>query len=158
MSIEILQIDVILSSNFNEINLSHMVSKKNTTPFSLKKRATSFKYAAKGFKYIIKHEHNFRIHLVLMTVAIVLSIVLKIERTEWLIILLTIAIVLITEIINSAIEVIVDLVSPNFNEKAGIAKDLAASAVLLASIIAAFIGFFIFFPKILAFCKLFFQS
>jgi len=128
-----------------------MNSRKASTSFSMRKRARSFIFAFNGFKYLIKAEHNFRIHLSLMSVAIVLALFFNLAKTDWLFIIFAIAIVLITETINSAIEAIIDLVSPEFNKKAGLVKDIAASAVLLASVIAAIIGLIIFIPKISAF-------
>jgi len=73
----------------------------------------------------------------------------EVSRVEWLFLLLSIAAVLAAETFNTALEEITDLVSPQRNERAGRAKDLAAAAVLIISISAALIGIIIFLPKVL---------
>lgn len=81
--------------------------------------------------------------------AVVLGVVLKISPSEWFDIILIIAFVLILELINTALESIVDIASPQIQEKARIAKDVSAGAVLVASLAAASIGAIIFLPKML---------
>ena len=71
----------------------------------------------------------------------------KLNSTEWLWISLAIALVIVLELLNTAIEVLVDLVCPEQNPKAGAIKDLAAAAVLVASLFAVTVGLFIFVPK-----------
>lgn len=73
---------------------------------------------------------------------------LEVTITDWLWLIAAIGFVLVTEIINSAIENLVDLVSPEKQKKAGLIKDMAAAAVLIASITAAIIGVLIFYPLI----------
>lgn len=83
-------------------------------------------------------------------VACVFGLVLRLSSAEWLDLFLIINLVLILELINTSIESIVDLVSPEIHEKAKIAKDVAAAAVLITSFVSIIIGAFIFLPKILA--------
>jgi undecaprenol kinase len=109
----------------------------------------SVSFALTGLKLALQEKH-FRIHLVATVLAIVLGFLLHISSTEWCIILMCIGAVLSLEIVNTAIEHLVDLVEPNFNPKAGAIKDLAAGAVLVFSIIAALIGIMIFGKYILA--------
>lgn len=109
----------------------------------------SFGFAIVGIKTELKKGRNFRIQILAGIIAIILGVVLKIPTAEWLALILIIASVLILELINTAIEEIVDLVSPEIQPKAKIAKDVSAGAVLVASIAAVFIGIFLFIPKVL---------
>ena len=109
----------------------------------------SVSFALKGLR-LAWHEKHFKIHLVAATLCIILSFALSISAMEWCIILICIGAVLALEMINTAIEHLVDLVEPNYNPKAGAIKDLAAGAVLVFSIISALIGIMIFGKYILA--------
>jgi len=111
----------------------------------------SFKFAFSGLKTAILKGRNFRIQLTIGIVAVTLGIVYKISSFEWLDLILIIASVLILELINTAIEEVVNIVSPEIQERAKIAKDVSAGAVLIASIASVFIGAFIFLPKIIHF-------
>jgi len=82
-----------------------------------------------------------------MVLAIALGIVLKLSSVEWAILTITIGLVLISEFINTSLEQIVDLVSPEKQEKAKIAKDVAAAGVLVSAIVAVLIGALLFLPK-----------
>lgn len=115
----------------------------------IKKRLLSFKYAFKGVFYAIKTQHNLWIHLFISTFVVIFGYILTISYTEWLVILLCFGLVMVTEIFNTSIEVLTDLVSPEFNTKAGKVKDLAAAAVLISSVISALTGIIIFLPKLL---------
>lgn len=117
--------------------------------FSLKKRIASFKYASKGIAYIYKTQHNAWIHSVVLVVAVGLNIFLKISALEWIATLIVMAMVLVAEVFNTAIEIIVDFISPEYHEKAGIIKDVAAGAVLLTVFFAVAVGFIIYLPKII---------
>lgn len=103
-----------------------------------------------GFGYIITSEQNFKREIALAIIALVLSIVLKITKIEFIIVLLVIALVIVSEIFNTAIEKVVDLYTKNYNEIARIAKDVSALAVLTMCIFAIVIGGIIFIPKIIA--------
>ncbi len=108
----------------------------------------SFGFAFEGIKTEFKKGRNFRIQILMGFLAIILGIVFKIPSYEWFDLVLVIASVLILELINSAVEAIVDMVSPEIQEKAKIAKDVSAGAVLVASIAALVVGALIFIPKI----------
>lgn len=84
-----------------------------------------------------------------MLMVIVAGVTLKINTTEWSVVLILCGLVISLELINTAIENAVDLVTEEYNEKAKNAKDIAAGAVLFSAIIAAIIGFIIFLPKII---------
>lgn len=109
----------------------------------------SFVYAFEGIREAIKSEPNFRFHLIVAVLAIILGKALNLHDFEWLILVITILLVLILELINTAIEAIVDLVSPEYNRKAKIAKDVSAAAVLFGVIAAVCVGAFLFLPKVL---------
>ena len=83
----------------------------------------------------------------MMILAIILGIILNLSSVEWAVLTVTIGMVLILEFINTSIEQIVDIVSPEKQEKAKIAKDVAAAGVLISSIVAILVGIFLFVPK-----------
>lgn len=97
----------------------------------------SFGFAWAGIAYTWSHEPNFRIELVVGVVAVLLSLWLQVSPVP---ILIMAAVVLSLEIMNSAVEAIVDLASPDIHPLAKLAKDAAAGAVFLASIIAVVVG------------------
>ena len=115
----------------------------------INKLIRSFGFAFKGLAYATKSQLNFRIHLFASVIAIVLGFTLNVTTTEWLWISLSIAIVLLTELINTGIETLTDLVSPDYNEKAGHVKDICAGAVVVAACFALITGIIIFLPKII---------
>ena len=111
---------------------------------------SSFKYAFSGIFAVIKKERNIKIHLLAMILVSIFGFIFKLSTTEWLICLILFGVVLSAELFNTAIEVTVDLAMPEKNEKAKLAKDAAAGAVLILAIFAAIIGIIIFAPKIIA--------
>jgi len=115
----------------------------------MKKLIRSFGYAFKGVAYATASQLNFRIHLAATAIVLPLGYFLHISKNEWQWIMLCITIVLVTEIFNTMIETLVDLVSPGYNEKAGRVKDMAAGAVVIAAAFALITGLIIFLPKIL---------
>ena len=120
--------------------------------FSVKKRLISFQYAFNGFKFLIKEEHNSRIHLFAALCVIILSIFLGISGNEWVAIIFAIGFVLVLEIVNSAIENICDFISPEKQNKIKKIKDLSAAAVLTGAVTALIIGIIIFLPKLIELC------
>jgi len=116
--------------------------------FSIADRIKSFKYAFNGLKLFFVSDHNGRIHLFAAIVAIALSFYLKLSGLEWIAILSVISAVFVAEILNSAIEKLADVVSPNYHPKIKIVKDLAAAAVLVAALLAVITGIIIFIPKL----------
>lgn len=116
----------------------------------MKKLLNSFKYAFQGFSYAAKSQLNFRIHLAITVFALLLGWYLHISAAEWLWIMLTIALVLTAELLNTAIEILTDLVSPGWNEKAGHIKDVSAAAVTITAVLALGVGGVIYLPKLIA--------
>lgn len=121
---------------------------KTNKPFNLSSRIQSFTYAITGIKSFFKTEHNAWIHALSSILVIITGIKLCINSTEWCSIIFAIGILFVTEILNTSIETLTDIISPNYNERAKIVKDLAAGAVLVASIIAVIIGLIVFIPYI----------
>ena len=99
--------------------------------------------------YVTKNEKNFKREIALGIIALILSYILKIDKIEFIIVLTMICLVLTTEIINTAIERAVDLVTKEYHELARIAKDVSAGSVLVTSTFALIIGIIIFMPKII---------
>ena len=108
-----------------------------------------FVYAANGLWLVIRTQRNMRIHILIALLVICAGYYLNITNTEYLFILLLIALVLSAEVFNTAIEKMVDLQSPDFNKKAGEIKDISAAAVLITAIIAFVSGIFIFVPYLI---------
>lgn len=125
-----------------------MKSKKNEIKAKLKKIINSFKYAIQGILTSFKTERNMKIHTCIMILVIIVGILFKINKYEWIICVICFAIVIGGELFNTAIETVVDMVMPYKNEKAKIAKDVSAGAVLVLAMGAAIVGFIIFMPKI----------
>ena len=117
--------------------------------FSLKKRIKSFTYAFSGIIKSIKNEHNIRIHILLLIVAIIIAMMLKINYLEWCLLFIVIAMVITAELFNSAIEKLADIVNPDWNKKVMLLKDYSAGAVLVTAIVSLIVGCLIFVPKII---------
>ncbi len=115
----------------------------------LQKRIKSFGYAFKGIASLFTSQPNARIHAIVLSLVVMAGFYFKVDKTEWLTIVLISALVLSAEAMNTAVEFVVDLVSPDYHPLAGKAKDVAAAAVLLAAFGAVIIGLIIFLPKIL---------
>ncbi len=109
----------------------------------------SFKYAFNGIKYTFKNSRNFKIQVFCAFFSLILGTILKLNKSDFLFLLVTIFSVLILEILNTSIESLVDLiVKKKFSNLAKIAKDCSAGAVLFASINSVIIGLNLFIPKI----------
>ena len=114
--------------------------------YDLKKQLRSFGYAWQGIKSCIGKEQNLSFHLIASAVVVTAGFAFDITRTEWMILLLCIGVVIAAELFNTAIEKLVDLVSPGRHPLAGQVKDIAAGAVLVCAAAAAIIGLIIFVP------------
>ena len=110
----------------------------------------SFGYAFEGIFTGIKKERNMKIHCLAMLCVVAAGFFMKISVTEWCICLILFGLILSLELVNTAVEAVVDLVTEEKKALAKIAKDTAAGAVLIAAIMAAGVGLIIFVPKILA--------
>ena len=120
--------------------------------FKKKKKRTfldSLKDCLNGLSFIMISEHNFKREIILGIIALVMSYFLNVSKIEFIIILLVIALVIVSEIFNTAIEKVVDLYTKEYNEIARIAKDVSAFAVLTMCIFSLAVGIIIFVPKII---------
>ena len=122
---------------------------KEEFEFEAKRLINSFKFAGVGIFTALKKERNMKIHFFAMILVIILGIVFKIEPLEWIICVIMFGGVIGAEMFNTAIETVVDLVTPYKNEKAKIAKDVAAGGVLVWAIAAAVVGAIVFVPKVI---------
>lgn len=114
-----------------------------------KRLLNSFKYAFEGIYLGLKTEQNMKIHVIIMILVIIFGIILNISKIEWIICIILFGLVISLELINTSIENVVDLITQEKNQKAKIAKDVSAGAVLIAAIVSSIIGIIIFVPKIL---------
>ncbi len=113
----------------------------------------SFRYAFDGIKEALVNEPNFRAHILFGSIALVVGMFLKLTQSEWIALAFTIAFVLVLELFNTAIEAIVDHLSPKRHPKAKVAKDVSAAAVLVAAMLSILVAFLIFIPKLQALLK-----
>jgi diacylglycerol kinase len=114
-----------------------------------KKFIKSFKYAFEGIHYAFKNDQNLLVHLLVAFLVINVSIALRVSPSQMAILGLTMMMVITAEMINSAIEKMVDLITKEHRKEAKIAKDVAAGMVLVTAIAAAIIGTLIFLPYVL---------
>ena len=119
--------------------------------FSWKERGASFRYAYDGLAALFRTEHNAWVHAGLTITALLLSIVLTISKMEWLLLIIAITLVWVTEIINTAIEKTMDFISKEKHPQIKLVKDLAAAAVLLSAVAALLTGTIIFLPKLMTY-------
>ena len=108
----------------------------------------SLKCSINGIKYVFASQRNILIQFIVGTIAVIIGIFFKISVIEWCILCLTMSLVFFAEFINTAIETTVDLITEEYNEKAKIAKDVSAAAVLIFAINSIIVGFFIFGVKL----------
>ncbi len=115
---------------------------------SIKRLVKSFGYAFKGFLKSFKEEPNMKIHVMMAFLVIICGFIFKVSHLEWIVLLFAIGLVIGAELLNTAIENLVDLVCKERNAQAGLIKDVSASFVLVLAIISAIVGLIIFLPKL----------
>jgi undecaprenol kinase len=108
-----------------------------------------FKWAGSGLFYALQTQRNMQVHLAATLLASGLSFWLKLSRLEWLLLLLTFALVWMAEMVNTALEATLDHLAPEIHPQVKIAKDVAAGAVLVASLFAILIGILLWGPRLL---------
>ena len=126
--------------------MDKFLTKKN---FSIIDRARSFRHAFRGVGIMIRTQHNAWVHMVAALIAIVLGFRFDISLAEWSVLVLAMGSVLAAEAFNTAMEIDINLTSPDFHPYARDTKDVAAGAVLISVIVAIVIGLIIFLPKII---------
>lgn len=115
----------------------------------------SFQYAWKGLEYTFKNEQNFRIQLAVAVVILALMVIFRVDQWEAVALVFVIMAVLITELLNTILERMVDILKPRLHHYAEIVKDMMAAAVVLSSTGAVIVGLIIFYPY---FYRLIFQG
>ena len=115
----------------------------------LKKFFNSFTYPVKGLKYAYRNEQNLAFDVGMALIVTIFGFIFKISGSEWIVLVLTIGLVISCELINTAIEATVDLVTQEYHPLAKVAKDTSAAAVFVFAIISVIVGLIIFLPKII---------
>lgn len=115
----------------------------------IKRLIKSFGYAKEGIKYTILYEQNFLIHIIIALLVLICGFLFKITLLEWVLLVIAIALVLVSELINSSVEAITDLITLEENKLAKIAKDTASGAVFVMAMLSILIGLIIFVPYLL---------
>jgi len=121
--------------------------------FRLSQLFKSFHYAWDGLVSTYKSEQNFRLQVLVSVIVVTVSAVLGISRKEWVIVLLVICLILLLELLNTALEKVIDVLQPKIHHYVKLIKDVMAAAVFLASLFAVVIGVIIFLPYFLPFFK-----
>ena len=117
--------------------------------FTLKKRARSFRHAFAGITHVLRTQHNAWIHAALSLAVILLALWLGVSLADWAILILAMMVVWVAEFVNTALEAVVDLTGPEHRPLAGVAKDVAAGAVLVAAAGAVVVGVLTLGPSLL---------
>ena len=114
--------------------------------FSLAARLASFRHAIRGLGFLLRDQHNARIHLAASLGVVALGLVLGVSRADWGLLVLAMALVWLAEGLNSALEHLADALHPDQHPLVGKAKDVAAGAVLVVALAAAIVGLLVFLP------------
>jgi len=119
----------------------------NHRPESL---ARSFQYAFSGLWQALRTQRNARIHLAIAIAVILFGLALRLDAGSWAILAVTIGLVFLAELFNTALEATIDMVVEDYQPKAKLAKDVAAGAVLISAIMAVAVGLFVLGPPLLS--------
>lgn len=122
---------------------------KDKRPVKSKGVWKSFHFAIQGITHAFVKERNMKIHTVITAVVVALGLWIGLTAIEWLFVIFAIGGVLCLELLNTAIERVIDLISPDYHPLAKQAKDVAAGAVFIYSLLAVIVGVVIFFPKLI---------
>lgn len=115
---------------------------------SIQARFQAIQVALAGIKYVLITQPNARVHAAFTLAVLLLAGLLKLPRLEWIILLLTVGLVWAAEIFNTAVEIAVDVISPDYNPKAKIIKDISAGAVLVSAMVSILVGLLVFGPHL----------
>ena len=113
----------------------------------LKNPLHGFKYAAEGVVHVFRTQRHMKFHFLIMALVLLVSLISNLRRWEMLALLFTISLVLVAEMFNTAVEALVDLVTQTYHPLAKFAKDIAAGAVLIATVNALVVGFLLYFGE-----------
>lgn len=110
----------------------------------------SFGHAAAGIVYVLRTQRNARIHAAIAVAVIAVGLLLGLPRIDWAVLILTIGMVFIAEFVNTVVEALVDLISPQIHPLARVAKDVSSGAVLVLALVAVAVGLLILGPPLCA--------
>ena len=116
----------------------------------IKNIINSFKYPISGLRYAYKNEQNLEVDIGIAVLVVILGFLFKISISEWAILTITVGLVISFELINTALEAVVDLITDKYHPLAKVAKDTSAAAVLILAIVSIIEGLIIFLPKIIS--------
>lgn len=141
--------------SINDIPLKQgdKISRDNIKKRGITRFVRSFSFSISGLKYAYKYEQSMFVHVIATICVITANIIFKVQPIEWLITVLAIGMVLAAELINTAIEAIVDMVTLEFHPLAKIAKDCGSAATFVLAMMAAVIGIVVYLPHILEILK-----
>jgi len=108
----------------------------------------SFRYAFRGLWYVLRTQRNVRVHLGIAACVVIVGIWLKVSLSQWAILVLTVGSVLVSEVLNTVAETLVDLVSPGYHPLARVVKDVTAGAVMLTTIVSMIVGLLVLGPSL----------
>lgn len=126
-----------------------MMSREERKKRGLGRFRNSFKYSMAGLRYAYKNEQSMTVHVIVTALVIVFGLLFQIKLIEWIICIFLIGIIMASELLNTAIEAVVDLCTQDYHPLAKVAKDTASAAVFIFSIASAIIGILIFAPYII---------
>lgn len=126
-----------------------MESRDKRKKLGFRRFLKSFGYSFSGLFYAVKNEQSILVMNICLVLTIIAGFILKIEIIEWIFVIFSIGLVLGSELLNTAIEATVDLVSPKFHPLAKIAKDTASASAFVFSIMAFVIGCLVFIPNLI---------
>lgn len=132
-----------------EISRGKYVESLNLKKLGFKRILKSFKFSFDGLKYAYLHEQSLLLHVIVMTFIVVCGFAFKISPIQWVITLVMGALILVTELFNTSIEAVVDMVTEEFHPLAKVAKDTASAACFIADMTAAGMWLAVFVPKII---------
>lgn len=115
----------------------------------------SFRFAAQGIAWAFKSELNMKVHTGVSVLVLIAAAVFRLPPASWLLLLLAITLVLTAELLNTAIEATIDLVSPDVHPLARVAKDTAAGAVLITAVFAVIAGIYVFYHPVLDWIRIY---
>lgn len=117
-------------------------------PRGFKRFTNSFKYSFDGLKYAYTNEQSLTIHIICSVVVLTTGIIFEITPMQWALVLFAMALIVVAELLNTAVEAVVDMVTEEFHPLAKVAKDCGSAAVFVASLIATAMWCYVFIPKI----------
>ncbi len=117
--------------------------------YGLKRFINSWNNSINGLKYAYTHEQSLLLHIFFSVIAITSGIVFKITGTQWILLFLVMVVVIVTELLNTAIEATVDLITEEYHPLAKVAKDCGSAAAFVAGLLATIVGAYVFLPQII---------